>query len=278
MQVDNLKDSWGSVIHGSFTEVMENKHRLRDLGYDRDLVLFRGLGRLTKEQYYELISWFGTPWTAQEYKYSTEKPTAVDEEGTRHITFFSNLSAVRLQHYQMPWHVDIPNNGEDSFPWRSLYMLTNPDPTTGLTSWANMRLDLMNSSQEEIDQYQNMEILNQSWYRPGEQIVKQPFIKTHPITGKQSLRCNYYVNARDPRTHMAWIKETYLNGEVVDNEYTLEPILEKLESRPDLVYTHQWEIDDLIIYDNWNLIHKRTYCNVKPGEERAFWRANIKHK
>lgn len=278
MRVENIHDEWGSIIYGSYEDVMENKHKLKELGYDRDLVLFRGLGQLTKSQYHDIISWFGTPWTGQEYRYSTEKALAVDKEETRHITFFSNVSAFRLQHYQMPWHVDIPNNGEDSFPWRSLYMLSNPDPTTGLTTWANIRLDLMKPTPEEMQQYQSMQILNQSWYRPGEQIVKQPFIKVHPITGKKSLRCNYYVNPRDMQTAMAWIKETYLNDEKVDNETILEPIHKRFEERSDLLYTHQWEVNDLIIYDNWNLIHKRTYCNVKPGEERAFWRANIKHK
>jgi len=278
MRVENIHESWGSIVYGTYEDVMEHKHTFKDLGYQRDLILFRGLGVITKSQYHDLISCFGTPWTGQEYRYSTEKALAVDEEGTRHITYFSNVSAFRLQHYMMPWHVDIPNNGEDSFPWRSLYMLSNPDPTTGLTTWANIRLDLMKPSPEEMNQYENMEILNQSWYRPGEQIVKQPFIKAHPVTNKKSLRCNYYVNPRDDKTNMAWIKETYLNGELVDNQYTLEPIHEKFEARPDLLYTHQWEVNDLIIYDNWNMIHKRSHCNVKAGEERAFWRANIKHK
>ena len=51
----------------------------------------------------------------------------------------------------------------------------------------------------------------------------------------------------------------------------------ELSSNTELVYNHQWQLFDLIIYDNWNLMHKRTQLDIDDSQERLFWRTNLYH-
>jgi len=276
VRIDKINDRWGSIVHGSYDDIINMN--LSELGYQRDMIVFRGLGKITELQYYKLLEKFGEPWDKQKYQYSTENWIPVDYEGKEvFISKFSNKTATRLGGAPMPWHVDIPNHGEESFPWRCLYMINNPNPEAGLTTWMNLRLDNIQPAEEELEYYQNIEVLNQSWYRYGEELNKNSLIKKHPVTGVESLRLNYFVDKKNPFTSLAWIKKTYVNGSEFDNMEVIGSILKRLSQREDLTYTHSWQNYDLIMYDNWNLIHRRTSCKLKSDEERLFLRANVKH-
>lgn len=281
MRIEDVTSKWGSIVYGSYKEVVDKGQAYwRELGYERDLIIFRGLGQLNLPQQYRLIEYFGKPWTAHEYAYSREVPLEFVYDGKQcAISAFSNLISKRLGDREMPWHVDIPNHGDRSFPWRSLYMVNNPNPDAGLTDFANLRLNAVVQQQADLELFKRMEVLNQSWYREGEEIVRQPFIKTNPISGVESIRANFFVDSRRPDiTKQAWIKETFIDGEIVDNYLTLGPIYKRITSIPGNVYTHRWETFDLIIYDNCNLMHRRSHCRLEEGQERKFFRANISHQ
>lgn len=275
MEIKPIHEKWGSFIHASYEEVMNiDPDYWIDLGYERDLLIFRGLNQISELDFFNFISIFGNPWNNEQYDYSNEYSCEVSPG--KYISKFSNFIAKRLNTRHMPWHADIPNKGEESFPWRCLYIVKNPNPDSGITQFLNLRLDLIQPTQEELDLYAKIKVLNQSWYRKDEDLVVQNYIKTHPITGLKSLRSNYFINYKsaDP---MAWIRESYLDDKKVEPYDLIGPIHKKLQSREDLVYTHKWQDYDLILYDNWNFIHRRTHLNLKPKEERLFFRANISH-
>ena len=276
MQIKPIHESWGVMIHGSYDEIMTMD--LQSMAYQSDMLLFRGLGQITEQQYYSLLLKFGKPWPKEKYKYSTEYAWPIQYNGSEVcITKFSNKTATRLGGDSMPWHVDIPNHGEYSFPWRILYMVNNPNPESGITDFMSIRLDTIKPTEEELEYYSNIKVLNQSWYRAGEELALNDLIKTHSITNVKSLRLNYFVNKFQDLSKMAWIKKTFLNDQEVDNLEVIGGILKSLSNRKELVYSHQWQNYDLIIYDNWNLIHRRSNCMLHEGEERLFWRANVQH-
>ncbi len=277
MKFVSLKPKWGIIAETSIDEALSQDTGFwRNLGYKHDLILFKGLNKISKSQYYRLISNFGRPWTSEEYKYSKEVVNTFNEDGiTGCLSQFSNKNS-RLGNIEMPWHADIPNSGDASFPWRSLYIVQNPNPNGGLTSWLNITLDAIEPADEELELYRKISVQNQSWLQVnGTEFVTQPYIKIDPITQKKSLRSNYFVSADMGKT--AWIKNTYIDGVEVDNMKTLGPIHKALSSRNDLIYTHQWELYDLIIYNNHSFMHRRTALALGETEEREFIRANIHH-
>lgn len=86
----------------------------------------------------------------------------------------------------------------------------------------------------------------------------QPLIRTHPVTGRQSL----YVS---PRFTIA-IDE-------MDNELA-QPLLDELFEYIDdkrFQYVHKWSENDLVIWDNRCLNHKAT-GNLAPGDIRRMHR------
>lgn len=266
-----IRPRWGIQLFDTYDEAMARD--LRSLAYEWDMIVFKNLGALSPLQYFHLMEKFGRPWTAQEYRDSGEHPFEFDG-GV--LSTFSNETAKRLGTREMPWHVDIPNSGAASFPWRALYNVKNPNPEGGLTTWMNIRLDNIQPAPEELELYQRLKVLNQSWLRlKGAEFNLHDFIKTHPVTGVQSLRSNYFVAPGWAET--AWIKETYLDGEKVDNLATLGPIYKRLSEREDLVYTHKWNVHDLIVYDNHSFMHRRTALDLQAGEVREFIRANAHH-
>lgn len=279
MRITKIHDHWGSILEVSgISELLSLEPAfLSELGYSRDLIVIRGIGLVSDQELYALLSRFGKPWSANDYRQTTERPYEFEiEDGDKAaLTVFSNLTACRLGTNSMPWHADIPLNGVQSFPWRSLYIVNNPNPESGITEFMNIRVDLVGPSESEYEKYKTMTTKSQSWYKRGEQDVIEPFIKVHPVTSLESLRLNHYVDG--PWSSTAWIKEVFVDGVKSNNISTLGPILGELANRPELNYKHKWQTYDLIIYDNWNFVHKRTKVDIAPGQERKFIRANIHH-
>jgi len=278
MKITNINKLWGSMVECTIDEALSCSVQFwKELGYSRDLILIRGLGKISDADHYALVSKFGTPWSADDYKHSNEVIYEFELNGlTVCTTKFSNKLS-KLGGVKMPWHVDIPNFNNKSFPWRSLYNIENPNPLGGLTSWVNVRLDHINPTKEDIEYYNRLSVLNQSWHGSADSSLTnlQRYVKKHIITDVESLRSNYFISKDS--SPKAWIKEVYLDDIKVDNMQTLGPIHKYLSSTPGLTYTHSWEQYDFIIYDNWNLMHRRTNLNITNGGERLFFRTNIHH-
>ena len=114
--------------------------------------------------------------------------------------------------------------------------------------------------------------------RPGTEFREFNLIKTHPVTGRNSLRLNYFNDAK------AGIKNGYIHSLKIDGE-TIDPgdlyreFFGVLESKPNLQYVHKWGDNDIVIYDNWTFVHNRTALSFSDdsGLERIFLRCNIDH-
>jgi alpha-ketoglutarate-dependent taurine dioxygenase len=278
MKIKKIQLDWGIEIDADITEVLtQGPEFWRRLGYQNDLILFKGLGNISNVDHFKLCSYFGKPWTKEEYAHSGDVTYEFPYGNeSKSLTRFSNILSPRLGTEKMRWHADIPLNGDSSFPWRSLYMVSNPSPDSGLTSWLNIKLKNIQPADDQLAYYNRMSLTMQSWHKHDNYEVNDvSFIKQDPVTQEKSLRANCYDT---PECSKLWIKEVLVDNNVVDNNAVLGNIIRTLESRSELVYTHRWNLYDFIIYNNNSFIHMRTKIILNSkNESREFIRANMSH-
>jgi alpha-ketoglutarate-dependent taurine dioxygenase len=278
MNILPIHNSWGSTVEFDNPTDFFNydASKWREMIYDRSLLVFKNMN-FTKQDYVKFLMNFGLPWSEADYKYSrevTENVQILDKTYT--ISPISNHISKRLGRGEMAWHSDIPNRSYKPFPLRSLWMVNNPDPNSGLTTWMNIQEGINHLPEHLTSQIPNIKIQQQSWYKENTEIEYHSFIKTHPITGKHSLRLNYFC---DPEKNIsdAWIKSVTVNDIPTECKPVLGPYLKHLETQQEMLYTHKWGMFDIVIYDNWPFVHNRTKLEIQEFEERKFYRANVDH-
>ena len=92
--------------------------------------------------------------------------------------------------------------------------------------------------------------------------ITQPVVRTHPFSGRKCI----YVN------------ETYTFGIEGMSEAQAQPLLRLLcdhVTRPEHVYSHQWQVGDLIMWDNCSTQHKAIADYALP-QRRLMYRTSIK--
>jgi len=73
--------------------------------------------------------------------------------------------------------------------------------------------------------------------------LKYPLIRCHPRTGRQSLYLNQY-----------WLKGIDGMGHEEGQQLLLALLLHS--TKPENIYTHEWNVGDLLIWDNDSMLHK----------------------
>lgn len=286
MQITNIKTNWGTTVE--FTDPLDffkqDKNVWRDMLYDRKLIIFKRMS-FTPADYAKLGFYFGQPWDAEHYAYSHERvSTVADAMGKEYVvTQFSNLLIPQktIGAKEMPWHADIPNRQWKPFPHRALWIVMNPSPeVSGKTKWLNIEEGIEYLTPVLAELVPRITIKQQSWYKEGGDEQMHSFVKVHPVTGKKSLRLNFY---NDPSKNIskAWIKEVYVDGILQSDCSLIQQYIDHLLTVPELLHYHQWDDYDIAIYDNYTFVHGRTslFALNVAGErrERKFYRVNIDH-
>jgi alpha-ketoglutarate-dependent taurine dioxygenase len=273
MRIENIHDSWGSKIYLDSPQEFFNYSfdYWRNLIYERKIIIFKTVD-FTLDEYIKFGSTFGKPWKAEDYTYSNEDVQLV---GNSCVSPFSSNSK-KLGMTDMPWHTDIPNRDYKPHPFRSLWIVSNPLPEiSGITGWLNLELALDYLTPEMKELLPCVSVVQQSWYEPGTDTKEFPLLKTHPVTGKQSLRLNYFnwLTRKD-----AWITDVKIDGQLQPDCSLINNWLLYLEKKPELIYRHTWDTKDIAIYDNWTFVHSRTRLIFNNSKEiRKFYRINIDH-
>ena len=275
MQVKNIYEKWGSEFTDISDLFEQDTRELRKLLYDRKMLVFHApdWDQLT---YWNFLALWGKPWGRDAYVSSTERWEYVPGGDGRHrfMTSMSNKISKRLQDFKMPWHSDIANrvDGGIQFPHRCIYMKTVPNPLAGFTYWMDMELAYPEVHPTLRKRWEARTIIQQNWHAPGNNIIEWPSMKQHPITKRWSPRCNYHGIAD------SWIIDTkdIATGNSMGTGI-VEELMEAMAEIPECVYEQRWVPNDIVLYDNWPFVHRRTAPNLKEGEERLMWRANIDH-
>lgn len=278
MNITNIHDAWGSTVTLDSPQEFFNysPDYWRNMMYDRKLVVFKQVN-FTKEEYAKFGTYFGKPWPAEDYKYSREHVENVaTTKGIIPISPFSNINSKMIGDNEMPWHSDIPNRAFRPFPFRSLWITANPNPlVSGKTSWLNLEEGMNFLTPEMKELLPSVKVIQQSWYEQGKEIQEFPLLKIHPVTGRESLRLNYY-NWGSLKN--AWILDVKINDVSQGNCFLIRQWIKHLEKINELTYQHTWDLHDIAIYDNWTFLHCRTALQLdKEQPVRHFYRINIDH-
>jgi alpha-ketoglutarate-dependent taurine dioxygenase len=278
MKLTSIHNAWGTTVEFDSANdfFKQDPTYWRTLMYQRKLLVFKKMD-FSKEDYVRFGTCFGKLWSRVDYDYSRESQESIKIKNFDFIISpISNKISPRLGQSEMQWHSDIPNRNQNPFPIRSLWMVNNPNPEAGLTTWLNIADGIEQLPSDLTDQIPNITIVQQSWYEEDTEIQEFNFIKVHPVTGQQSLRLNFFCDTESNITD-AWIKNVKVNNELRECRPVLGPYLKFLEDQQSLVYTHKWDQNDIVIYDNWPFVHNRTPLNLEPDQERLFYRLNIDH-
>lgn len=287
MKIHDIHEVWGSVVELSDpTEFFhQDKNYWRDLIYRRKLIIFKRMN-FSELDFIKFNSRFGMLWQGSDYDYSHEKWREIVDTSTDRryaITAFSNKLVRNIPDMEMPWHADIPNRRVKPFPHRSLWMINNPNPeTSGHTRWLNIEDGISSLNPELLSMIHRITVQQQSWYKEGGDYQIHNFVKKHPITGRSSLRLNYFVGYPGIKNSLnAWIKNVYIDGVQQPDQSLIQTYIDDLLKHSKLVYQHKWDLMDIAIYDNYPFIHGRSSLKLAVDEhttlERKMMRINVDH-
>lgn len=104
---------------------------------------------------------------------------------------------------------------------------------------------------------------------PGDLPQRQPVVRVHPVTGAKSL---YLCEAGQ----MDWIDGPFVGMEKGPDGDGANLLYELMShyTRPEYVYAHEWDVGDLVIYDNRTLIHAATWFDAEK-HQRLMWRTTV---
>jgi len=281
MQISPIKQSYGSIIEFDNPMDFFNQDPVfwKNMLYNKNILIFKKMN-FNIADYGRFGTAFGYPWKEEYYKYSNEATEIITDGSAEYAlsTFSNSIKAdTRIRNSEMPWHADIPNHQIYPFPHRTLWIVKNPNPTiSGKTRWLNIEVGIEYLNESLKDLADRMSVLQQSWYKPGTDTHMYDFIKIHPITGRKSLRLNFYVK---PGNEDAWILKTYIDGIEQPDNSLIQLFIDHLLQYDELLYEHTWDDYDIAIYDNYAFIHGRSKLvfTDENNSERKFYRMNINH-
>jgi alpha-ketoglutarate-dependent taurine dioxygenase len=158
-------------------------------------------------------------------------------------------------------------------PHRATFLYSMKLPSRGgETSFSNMYKAYDNIPQPLRGRLEGRNVLQVHDYKRRERIDltkveldnilhhKQPIIITHPATGRKALYVSRLMSARIE----GFSRE--------DSEAALEQLFDISEDKA-IVYEHEWQLGDLVVWDNWCSIHARK--DFPRAEPRLMRRCTI---
>ena len=225
--------------------------------WSQHLVLrFRGQ-RLSDPQLEQFSARFGVLDQAPEYSPETEVNTK-----SRYVTIISNVvqngkPIGDLGNAEALWHTDMSYN--EIPPMASaLYALEIP-PTGGETGFCNMYLAYETMPAALKKRVEGLHCKHDSsrnsagGLRRGQPEITtprdapgavHPIVRTHPVTGRDALflgrRRNAYIPELEPEDSEALLNQLWAHA-----------------TRPEFTWYQEWQLGDLILWDNRCVMHRR---------------------
>ena len=90
-----------------------------------------------------------------------------------------------------------------------------------------------------------------------------PLIRVHPVNGRKVVYANPAYTFR--------VVEAETNNELANSDEILEELFDHCISA-NYVFEHEWNVGDLLIWDNVSLIHRATTIDLEDGLRREMLR------
>ena len=168
------------------------------------------------------------------------------------------------------WHTDHTNHAEPP-KMTTLYAIQLPVSGGGDTGFANMQRAyeaLSNSRQTELGTLKTVNKIEDKAYvsddarRKFGALQAHPLIHTHPETGRKSIYLHpgkvERIECMTPPASKVFVDEL------------MEAIIQ-----PEVVYRHEWQLGDLVLWDNRAVLHL-AHRDYDPAEQRIMHRVLLK--
>lgn len=240
---------------------------LKNLLLENKLLVLRN-ATLDHSAFNSFAEFFGEPEIAYPYKFQSP--------GFPTIRLQSNVPGAGMDGGGRYWHSDGPQSEE---PSRITLLLCAEAPLVGgETAFCNLckaYSDLPNDVKSKIEDLKGnypcrqiyIDDLNQMGLIPEEDVIanlknlKHPLVKTHPLSKNKAL----YLNED-------WLKG--IDGLSQNESDELLTYLYKFSTQDCYLYFHKWQKHDLLVWDNYSLMHKA--LKVDPQYPKSTKRIRIK--
>jgi taurine dioxygenase len=254
---------------------------LCDIWLDVGILVFRGMGTSSERQL-ALSRCFGVP--------EIHPVKTVRLEGCPEIVCLSNKGSVEpIVHYVddeaiaglIPWHTDMIYTTR---PCRgALLRMVEKPPRGGRTGWIDATAAYEALSEEMKQRIDGLEarfdfvadICDMRFGRPENlrhgsmgtmefpnfPPVAHPLVWTHPVSGRKSLM----------------VGPIHLVEVVGMDRSEGDPLLEELVAHSTdgrFTYFHDWQVDDMVLWDNWRTLHMAS--GIPPECEREVHRTSMR--
>lgn len=265
---------FGSDIHGLSLWSVDDIDTLEALAqqWARDGVLVFRRQALSEHELLRFSKHFGTPHIIVRDDWQSKDCPEIIKITNLRDYYGGSLGALGAG--ELDWHTDQSYVTEPA-TGSILHMVEMP-ANAPRTYWANLQLAfdaLSPAMQERVAQLEVVYdyLRRQSTYDDEPQMtaelrrrtppVKHSLVHTHPLTGKRSL----YL---DPTT------AAHIDGWDHPSSQELLTELAAHATQPEFVYTHEWQVGDVVMWDNAILMHKRDAFD--PGGNRLLKRATLR--
>jgi taurine dioxygenase len=266
LQVKNIKKNWVSEVTdidcGDLTST--EKEKVYQLFAKSKLVIFKDQN-LTNFQLKEFCSIFGQVWDNQKEKYSGLQQSTNSGHEDHFVETVSETGLLKSS--VIPWHIDLTHFPSQLLPNRILYAVKlegSPASTKFIDTVQGLNL----IDPETKEYLKNATALCKAPYvTPWDCFVRRPAISWHPIHNDYGLVADELFTQTidgmpESVNYKQWIREN-----VIDKMLTEETM-----------YAHEWELGDLVLYDNWSTIHYRDKFEGKRRLKRVTWDQNWYNK
>ena len=253
LETINLSPRVGTEIRADATDLLSGEHapQIRDILGERGLVLFRQLNLDDRQQvaFAHILGQVKDQGEDHIYKVTLDKTVTKTADyllGTFH------------------WHID---GTTDAIPSRaSLLSARRLSETGGQTEWANTYAAYEELPSEEKDAIDSLRVVHSA--ETIERVARPDFteedvadwrtrpLRSHPLVWS-------HVSGR--KSLVLGATASHVEGMQPDESRALLNHLMEQATQPQLVYRHEWQVGDLVIWDNTGTMHRVVPYSADSG-------------
>jgi taurine dioxygenase len=266
LRINKIKNNWISeVLDIDCANLsLSEKKQVSDIFAKQKIVIFKDQS-LNNAQLKEFCSIFGQVWDNSKEKYSGLQQSVVSGHEDNFVETVSEDGL--LSSGLIPWHVDLTHFPSQLLPNRILYAVELEGDTAGTTFLDTVQgLRLIDSSIREF-LISATALCKAPYKTPWDCYVRRPAIQWHPIHNDYGLVADELFTQ--------WIEG--LEGDTDYKQWIRNNVIDKMIS-DETTYTHNWNVGDIVVYDNWSTIHSRSAFTGKRKLKRVTWDQNWYNK
>lgn len=266
MKVTNLRKHWVSIVEdidcGNLD--LDQRREVFKLFAQRKLVIFRDQ-HLSNQQLKSFCSTFGWVWDRSKEKYSGLNQSI----STGHQDSFVELVSESglLKDGIIPWHVDLTHFPSQLIPNRILYAVELEGSPAGTKFIDTIEGVKRLSSAKQMYLSNAVALCKAPYDTPWDAYVRRPALQWHPVHRDWALIADALFTVY--LEHENEFSEQY---NMSYKDWILETINEM--QGIETTYTHNWQLNDLMVYDNWSTMHYRDAFQGKRKLKRVTWDQN----